>query len=420
MSLQKRKIDYKWVILIVCFLMEFICLGFCSSNPGLYKKAITDALGFDRTVFSITYSIRYIVSSIVSLFFGYFVEKFGIRKMIAFGLISLISYVMIFSFASQLPLFYLGGAFWGLGITFCGGTAASVMIRKWFDKDIGKYSGIVMSANGIGGAIAAQVITPLINDGTPFGYRNAYHLATVISIIITVIVICLLRDRADVNTSSTEKKPRGASWTGISYKEALKKPYFYFTFLLVLLTGISLQSIGSISTTHLQDLGFDPIFVGLTATVSSIVLTFSKVLVGVSYDKRGLRFTLLMCHIAKIISFIILACLNNNSTGRVLVFISTALSSIALPLETIVIPLLTGDLFGQTDYVKILGVFMAANTIGLCIGSPIGELFYTLFKTYVPAIWIFAGIMVVVSVSFQIVLNTVNKEKAAILAATKD
>ena len=35
MILKKLRQDYKWVVLAVCFLMEFLCLGFCSSNMGL-------------------------------------------------------------------------------------------------------------------------------------------------------------------------------------------------------------------------------------------------------------------------------------------------------------------------------------------------------------------------------------------------
>ena len=44
MTLRKSQFDYKWVILGICFLMEFLCLGFCSSNVGLYTKAVTEAL----------------------------------------------------------------------------------------------------------------------------------------------------------------------------------------------------------------------------------------------------------------------------------------------------------------------------------------------------------------------------------------
>ena len=41
----KNKPEYKWVILFTCCLMVLVCLGFCSSNKGLYLSAITEALG---------------------------------------------------------------------------------------------------------------------------------------------------------------------------------------------------------------------------------------------------------------------------------------------------------------------------------------------------------------------------------------
>ena len=50
MSLKKFQPDYKWVILIVCFLMELLSLGFCSSNVGLYTKAVTEALEIKRSL----------------------------------------------------------------------------------------------------------------------------------------------------------------------------------------------------------------------------------------------------------------------------------------------------------------------------------------------------------------------------------
>ena len=44
---------YRWVIIGAMFLMVFICLGFCSSNKGLYLSAITEALDIKRSLFSV-------------------------------------------------------------------------------------------------------------------------------------------------------------------------------------------------------------------------------------------------------------------------------------------------------------------------------------------------------------------------------
>jgi len=76
----KRKLEYKWVIVALCFLMVFTSLGFCSSNKSLYLSAITGALGIKRSVFSFGDSCRYITTAVVNLFFGTLVSKYGTRK----------------------------------------------------------------------------------------------------------------------------------------------------------------------------------------------------------------------------------------------------------------------------------------------------------------------------------------------------
>ena len=54
----KKRLDYRWVVIAVCFLMVFTCLGFCSSNKGLYLSAITKALGIKRSLFAINDTCR--------------------------------------------------------------------------------------------------------------------------------------------------------------------------------------------------------------------------------------------------------------------------------------------------------------------------------------------------------------------------
>lgn len=392
-------------------------MGFCSSNPGLYKKAITDALNFDRTLFAVTYTIRHLTTTVTSLVFGFCIDRFRARKMVIFGLSNLISSVVIFSFANSLPLFYLGGVCWGIGTSFCGGTMSSTIVRRWFDKDIGRYTGIVMSANGVGGAVAAQIITPLIHDGTVFGYRNAYRLSAVLSLLVSIAVVSLLKDRPAQSVSTdTKKKQLSATWSGIAYRDALKKPYFYLIAGMVLLSGISLASTESISSTYLEDIGMIPQFIATTATVAAVILTFSKILVGTIYDKKGLRLAMLICQISSICSFVLQATLTNSPSGQVFAMIAVVLNSIALPLKTILIPLITNDLFGQASYGKVLGILMSMNYAGMCVGAPFGELFYSLFQTYVPAFWTYAGIMLAVTICFQFVLNRAYKEKAKVLA----
>lgn len=420
MKLTKSRLDYKWVVLVVCFLMEFLCLGFCSSNVGLYTVPVTNALGIDRLAYSYWNSIRYGVQVFVALYFGALMNRFGIKKMVFAGLLALIGATVLRAFAANLIHIYLAAALHGFGIVFVGSTMAGAIIRRWFQQDIGKYTGIVMSANGVGGAIAAQIISPIINNGETFGYRKAYILSALITLVISAVILVFLRDKpADgpVVMNSNKKKARGALWSGVEYSVVKKKTYFYIAAALIFLTGISLQSIGSITIVYITDLGFAPAFIATTVTVGSLALTCSKMLTGAVYDKWGLRVALLMCQFAALATFVLKGALpGNNAAGMIMVMTATVLSNIAIPLETVMIPLLTNDLFGSASYNKVLGIFMAMNSLGLCLGSPFGELIRKIFGSYRPCFWIFSAILVVVIISYQVVISSAQKQKNAILA----
>ena len=417
--LQKKfQLDYKWVILIVCFLMEFICLGFCSSNPGLYTVKVTTALNMDRTIYAFSNSIRYIAQVLMALTFGSLTTRFGIKKMVFSGLCALIGATILRATATVFWHFYIASALHGIGMVFVGGTMAGTIVRRWFHKDIGKYTGIVMSANGIGGAVAAQIITPIINNGEVFGYRKAYLLSAVIAVAISIVIMLFLRDSTDAAPAVTkvQKKARGALWTGIDYALVKRKPYFYFAAILVFLTGISLQSIGGITIVYITDMGMPTAFIAAISTVSSLSLTFSKVLTGAMYDKKGLRFSLMVCLGCALITFILKGILTNSTAGMIMAMTATILSSIALPLETVMLTLLANDLFGSASFTKVLGVFMAMNSLGMCLGSPMGEFIRKLAGGYRPCFWIFSAVLVVVIVSYIFVLKSAAKHKNAILA----
>ena len=420
MELTKRKADYKWVILVLCFLMEFLCLGFCSSNVGLYTKAVTEALHIKRSVYSLSTSIRYAAQVITALYFGALLNKFGIKRMVTIGLAAMTGSVLIRAYATEFYHLYISGVLWGSGMVFVGNTMAGTIIRRWFHQDVGKYTGIVMSANGIGGALAAQIITPLINNGEVFGYRKAYLLSAVIALVISIVVILFLRespkDGPAIQNVDTKKKPKGTTWAGLEYAVIKKKPYFYLTAALVFLTGISLQSVGSITLVYLSDIGLSSAFVATVATVSALSLALSKIIVGTAYDRKGLRFTLLMCQCGALGSFLIYAVLTNSTAGMILAIAATVLSTLATPMETVMITLLSGDMFGSASFNKVLGVMYAMNSLGLCLGSPLGDLYYDLFGTYKPCFWFFSLLLIVVAVGYRFAIRAAYKDKNAFLA----
>lgn len=423
-----KRFAYKWVILAVCFMMVFICLGFCSSTKSLYLDVITKAMNIPRTQFAFNDSARFISSAIINLFFGTLIYKYGVKKLTAFGFVMLIVSMLTYAFAPNVIIFCFGGAFLGIGLTFTTTTMASSVIRRWFNKDIGKYTGLVLAANGVGGAVATQILSPMIESESPImgrpGYQVSYLLVATILLILGIIVVVLLRERPkDVTIEPTptgKKKTRGSSWVGIDFKTAKTRPYFYIVIVIVFLTGFSVQGISGVYKAHMRDVGLNSTLVTNIISAFSLVFTAAKILVGVIYDKYNLRKVLLVCEGAAILSFLVLAFITPTAFGAILGFVYAVAFAFAMPLETLVIPLITNDLFGNANYDKILGFLIAANYSGYAVGAPVVNLCFDLLGTYKPVLLILAGVMLCSCIAFQFIITTSNKEKAKIIAATQD
>ena len=424
---KRGRLDYKWVIFALCFLMVFVCLGFCSSTKSLYLDVITKALNIPRMQFAFNDSCRFISSSIINLFFGTLLYKYGAKKLTAFGFIMLVASMLTYAFARNIIVFCLGGALLGIGLTFTTTTMASSVIRRWFHKDIGKYTGLVLAANGVGGAVATQILSPLIESQTPIlgkpGYQISYLLVAAILLALGIFVVIFLRERPNDTTieptPAGKKKPRGSTWVGIDFNTAKTRPYFYLVVIIVFITGFSMQGIAGIYKAHMRDVGLNNVLVTNIISVYSLAFTAAKILVGVIYDRFNLRKVLLVCEGAAIVSYVILAFIQPTITGTALGFIYAVAFAFAMPLETLVIPLITNDIFGNANYDKILGFLIAANYAGYAVGAPVVNLTYDVWGTYKPILLVLAVVMLCSCIVFQFIITTSNKEKARIIAESQ-
>ena len=85
------------------------------------------------------------------------------------------------------------------------------------------------------------------------------------------------------------------------------------------------------------------------------------------------------------------------------------------------IPLMSNDLFGSASYAKVLGIFYAANSLGLCLGSPLCDIARDRFGvTYASCYWFFSVLMLLVTIGFQLVIRVAHKDKEKVLAAMEN
>lgn len=411
--LNLKKTDYKWVIAFLCALVLATGLGFCSTAKTIYIAPITSAFGFSRSAFTINDSLRYITVAVSSIFFSKLVDKFGTKKLMLIGMICYIFFALINAFASTLPGFYLGGIFLGLAASWSSTTMISIIISKWFTKNIGTILGIILASNAIGSAICIPISAPLIYEsGNPFGYRNAYLLTAAILVVATIIFMIFYKEKtsqgSDIANPEANTKEKLYQQHGYDFPVLLKQPEFYI--IITCLSLSALTSIGSLVPPHLTDIGFDPTFVSSALSLLSIGLAICKPLVGIFYDRFGIKTAINTCFIASLIAKLLLFIITVSPIGKVLTILYCLLSALATPLETVMISILTLDLFGEKCLKKTLAVTSALFALGQALNPPLLNLSYDIANNYNFSFIITTILSVVIIVLMNISITSLKRK----------
>lgn len=395
--------------------MIFLGLGFCSSSKSIFLSPITEALNIKRSAFSLGESIRFIISAVANLFFGSIISRYGTKRLICCGFTSLMVASLLYALSNNLYSFYAAGVFFGIGFSFTSTTMVGCILVRWCKRNTGSIMGVVLAANGIGSAVATQLFTPFIYEkGNPFGYRKAFWITFGILFFVLVLFVLFYKEHppaGEATETTSKSKKQKEFWDGIDFASAQKQPFFWLTLLCIFLTGLTLQGVCTSAAAHMRDVGIDAGYIATAVSILSIFLAFSKVLCGFMYDRFGLRVITLFCNVSSVVALTALSLLNDSDTGRLFAVVYAVFCSLALPLETIMLPIFAGSLFGLKSYNQILGFFSAACTAGYAVGIPLINLVYDICGTYVPAFTTLSFVMLLVLVAFQYIISKANSLK---------
>ncbi|KAG0001088.1 hypothetical protein BGZ65_003813 [Modicella reniformis] len=232
---------FGWLVVFGAFMIQFCCYGFAFCW-GIYQEHfIQENIFPGSTLSQLSWVGGIAVSSvfITGPFQAPMVRHFGLRPVIAAGILISSSGLVLASFASSLWQLYLTQA--------CQSSSIAVPVQ-WFEKKRGLVSGITVAGSGIGGASMASLHRYLISH---VGYRWALRVEAILSVVIVMSILPCIRTRLPNN------KKRG-------------EPIFDF----------------SLFTNH-----------GFRAIICLGVNAISRVIVGIIADKFGRIKVMILCTI---------------------------------------------------------------------------------------------------------------------------
>ncbi len=413
MKKSKIMLDYSWIIVFISALMVFTVIGFCSSARSVYVVPICEALGISRSTFSISDSCRFITTAVVNIFFGALIARFGAKKLILAGFISLIISMLIYSYSTNIYGFYIGSVFLGIGYSWTTTTMVGAIVNSWCKRNRGIIMGFILASNGVGGSLAMQILTPIIyEEGNPFGYRNSYKLVMLILLVVAVIMLIFFKDHPneEAENEDVQVKQQEKSDDGLKRPYIFSKSYFYVAVVCIFFTGMILQGMSGIAAAHLKDVGINISYVSIVLSIDSLLLTFSKFSVGFIYDRFGIKKTSAICFIASFVALSLLLLSGPSTAGKVAAMGYGIFCSFALPLETVMLPLYTRELAGEHNFNKMLGIVASVNTAGYAIGGPTANLCFDITGNYNIYIYICGAIILVAAFLMQGALTKAHKD----------
>ena len=134
---------YLKTALAACLIMSAMIVGTVSF--GFFMDPVTTDLGFDRSTFSLYFSLVTIVGTLTLPVYGKVISRIGSRKMVIIGGAWTGVTMACFSLCNSLPMFYLVGCLVGLGFFGCSYAAVPVIVSAWFQEKQGFIMGVARS-----------------------------------------------------------------------------------------------------------------------------------------------------------------------------------------------------------------------------------------------------------------------------------
>lgn len=339
---------------------------------SIFTPFITADLNFDTGSFQIYYSLLAVATAVGMPISGHLMKTLGGRKLLIIG--GIISTIGLSGLAmsTQLWHFYIAGTLVGFGVGLGCMFVPVVLVNTWFVARRGMVMGIVLAGTGVGGAIMSLFI-PLIIGTDGSGWRTAQFVLAAIMATFTIIPTLFLikNNPADVGLRPyggelppDAKVSEETGAPGMTFTEALRSPWFYLFYVMIVLLGVIIAIVQSLSV-HLDLIGMTK-YIGLLMMIVTLGLVFWKIVLGWLVDVIGVRWAMIATLGLCAVVFALMPVVTN--LWLLIIFMIGIAAGTAN--GTVIPPLAGGITFGQKDFPEIWGIGATAFSVGTAAGTP--------------------------------------------------
>lgn len=410
-SKKSPKIYYGYLVLVASFFIMVFTYG-TQSSFGVFFKPMLDYFGWTRASTAGPFALLMVVSGACSIISGRLSDKFGARKVVSAGALTLgTGYILTSRITGiwQLYIFY--------GVLVAAGTSAMyvppvTVIAGWFSRRRGLMSGIGISGIGFGIGIMPAIASQLI---VSYQWRTAMLAVGVSSMLVILLLAQLLKGKSADSEHLNENENQSGVYpplSGTTFREAVKTRQYWMIFIAWAFYGYIFQAGVIHSVPYATDLGMTEVAAATVMTVIGVVGTIGRVGLGFVGDRIGIKKTVYIAYGIMAASYAALSA--SRTIGMLYGFavIFGALSGIGI----LLIPIIA-ERYGLKELGIISGSIVCANSLGGAISPPLAGAIFDTTGSYK---WAFISCAVLALVASLTIwrLGAVRREEQKLLNKT--
>lgn len=403
---QRSPVFYGWIVWGVA------TLGYLASSPGqsftvsLFFDRFIEDLSLNRTTVSMLYSGGTLLAAGSLTFIGRWVDRVGSR--LASTIIgALLALALVFMSFVAGPLMLLMGfvLIRSLGqgsITL----VSSNIIAQWFQRRRGLAMGITSFVYMLSQGLIVMGLTKLIDT---VGWRTAWVVqAALVGVVVVPLMALLVRDHPEdvgLHPDGAAEPVRDASLPGanaevnLTLKQAMGTPILWVFLLLQVLsagwvTGLIIHQISLFEV-----VGHGPSVPVQTFSLAATVAAMFTLIAGPIVDRTKPQ----LVAAAQMLLLAGLLVLATVMTTRPLTIVYGGLLGVFLGVWPVFDGVVWPNVFGRAHYGSIRGLVQTAGVAGSALGPVVFSLSADASGTYGVALWIGAGLALLIVAASLIV-----------------
>ncbi len=378
--MEKKHFNYGWMIVLYGALVMSTLHYTCFNSFGLFVVPVTEGLSVSRAAFSMTMTCGSVASLLFAPLTGDLLAYKNVKRCMILGMIVSGLSIFLEGFATAVWQLCVLTVLLQLASNFALALPFSILMLRWFGRRSSFAMSLIFVGISLGGVLFASPLTALIGAA---GWRMAYRvIGLVIMCLVAPLGMLVIREHPEGMEDEAEKRGmRAAAGQRPVFDRALYKESRFW----LLTAGLFFNSFACVALYHIpafiQSLGYTAGYAAAMVSFYSFINIFSKIGMGVSFDRLGLRAGVLMGVLGTLGCYIfMLAASVVPATPLILLF--SFMFGIGLATQSMFVPSLISGIYGSERYSIIYGRISVFTMLASGISNPLISAVYDTTGSY--------------------------------------